>query len=178
MNPALILAGSSRVARNYLLAATAVVVIIVFLPLVAVAAAISEPTAKPDATVSESKGALYTGPLLQADTYAYGNCTYWVFLRRRQINELIPNTWGNANTWASRAAKGGYIVNNSPSPGAIMQTTAGEFGHVAFVEDMASNGNWTISEMNVDGWDIVDDRTLPPSAASNYRFIHQLAESP
>ncbi len=115
---------------------------------------------------------LYTGPVSTTDTYAFGNCTYWVALRREQTGHPIPNTWGNANTWAIRAQADGYTVDHTPSMGAIMQTTAGQFGHVAFVESVGADGSWTISEMNYDGWDEVDSRTLTAVAASQFSFIH------
>jgi hypothetical protein len=40
--------------------------------------------------------------------------------------------WGNANNWANAAASAGYTVNNRPSAGAIMQSTAGAYGHVFY----------------------------------------------
>jgi surface antigen len=117
--------------------------------------------------------ALYQGPVSTTDLYDYGNCTYWVALLRQQAGKPIPNTWGNANTWAFRAQLDGYQVDHTPSVTAIMQTSAGDLGHVAFVEDIdPTNGAWTISEMNVKGFDIVDTRTLPDSAAQSYSFIH------
>ena len=54
---------------------------------------------------------------------------------------------GNAN-WASAAAASGYTVNNTPKAGAIMQTTQGYYGHVAYVEGVNSNGSVRVSEMN------------------------------
>jgi len=109
-----------------------------------------------------------------ADTYAWGNCTWWVSERRAETNDPIPNSWGNAATWAGRAAKDGYTVDHHPSPGAIMQTpnSAGGLGHVAFVESVDQDGTWYISEMNVLGLDEVDHRAEAPTAAANYSFIH------
>lgn len=109
-----------------------------------------------------------------ADTYAWGNCTWWVSERRAETNDPIPNSWGNAATWAERAAQDGYIVDHHPTPGAIMQTpdSAGGLGHVAFVERVDSNGTWHISEMNVLGLDVVDHRSEAPTAAASYNFIH------
>lgn len=108
------------------------------------------------------------------DLYAWGNCTWWVSIRRSQINDPIPNTWGNAATWASRASEDGYVVDHTPSFGAIMQISNvdGGLGHVAFVESVDPDGNWHISEMNVLGLDVVDDKANPQSLASNYNFIH------
>lgn len=112
-----------------------------------------------------------------ADLYAPGNCTWWVFLRRMQINDPIPDSWGNAATWAIRAEHDGYIVNHNPSPGAIMQIPNVDYGlgHVAFVESVDPNGTWHISEMNVLGLNIVDHRTRPASAAADFNFIHDKA---
>jgi surface antigen len=116
---------------------------------------------------------LYQGPVSKTDLYAYGNCTYWAALLREQVGMAVPNTWGNANTWATRAKLDGYLVDNSPKPDAIMQTSAGALGHVAFVVSVNSqNGSWTISEMNVKGFDIIDTQTLSASAAKYYNFIH------
>jgi surface antigen len=108
------------------------------------------------------------------DTYAWGNCTWWVSIRRSQINDPIPNTWGNAATWASRASADGYIVNHSPTVGSIMQISNVDhgLGHVAFVESIDPDGTWHISEMNVEGLDIVDYKSEPSFAEDSFNFIH------
>jgi len=116
---------------------------------------------------------LYTGPIDPLDHYAWGNCTYWVFLLRQKIHQPIPNNWGNANTWASRAKKDNYIVNHIPTVDSIMQTTQPPLGHVALVINVnLIEQTWTISEMNVYGLDIVDQKTMPLSQAQNFNFIH------
>ncbi len=118
---------------------------------------------------------LYTGPLAANDAYAFGNCTYWVALLRAQAGKPIPNTWGNAITWATRAQADNYQVNQTPTSTAIMVdvNAPGGLGHVAFVENVnLQNGDWTISEMNRVGFDEVDTRVMPASSASSYYFIH------
>ncbi len=118
---------------------------------------------------------LYEGPLAANDDYAFGNCTYWVSLLRAKAGEPIPNTWGNAITWAVRAQADGYLVDQTPSYTAIMVdvNAPGGLGHVAFVESVnPDNGSWTISEMNRVGFDEVDTRIMPASTASSYYFIH------
>jgi surface antigen len=141
-------------------------VVIVSLPLVALASTSNYSSDKTSAV------SLYTGPISTTDTYYYGQCTYWAALRRQQTGKPIPNNWGNANTWAVNARLAHYPVDHNPAVGAIMQTTAGEFGHVAFVESVGGDGGWTISEMNFKGWDVTDSRTFAGSEASNYSFIH------
>jgi surface antigen len=107
-----------------------------------------------------------------ATGYAYGECTYWVSNRRAQVGKPIPQNWGNANSWANAARAAGYTVNHTPQVTAIMQTSAGSTGHVAFVEAVYSDGSWQVSEMNYTAWNVVDYRTLPASASSSYNFIH------
>lgn len=108
------------------------------------------------------------------DLYAWGNCTWWVFIKRFEVGDPIPNTWGNATNWAYAAQLDGYTVDHHPTPGSIMQISGVDYGlgHVAFVESVDSDGTWHISEMNVLGLDVVDNKAEPASAAANYRFIH------
>jgi surface antigen len=118
---------------------------------------------------------LYQGTISSTDTYDWGNCTYWAALLRQQAGDPIPNGWGNAADWAAHAVADGYVVNHVPSVGAIMQTSSVDhgLGHVAYVENVnAASGAWTISEMNVKGFDIVDTQTLSPTATSDFNFIH------
>ncbi len=115
---------------------------------------------------------LYTGNALTTNTYDYGYCTFWAALRREEVGKPIPNTFGDAHTWEDRALLAGYTVNKTPAPHAIMQSNAGELGHVAFVESVAPDGSWTISEMNYKGWNIMSGRTMKPAEALFYNFIH------
>ncbi len=146
-------------------------------PLPVTPAPIITPTPQQPAPTTYASGAITptTIPAPQsANLYARGNCTWWVSYRRFQINDPIPQWWGNAATWASRAARDGYTVDHRPSPGAIMQTanSAGGLGHVALVESVDPDGTWHISEMNFYGYGVVDHRANPPSLASSYNFIH------
>ncbi|HVW23125.1 MAG TPA: CHAP domain-containing protein [Candidatus Saccharimonadales bacterium] len=104
--------------------------------------------------------------------YEWGNCTWWAAKLRAQNGHPVPGSWGNAATWSERAAADGYIVDHFPSPGAVVEISTRGYGHVAFVESVDKGGNWSISEMNVLGLDVVDHQTLPLSAAGQYEFIH------
>lgn len=145
----------------------AIMIVLVSLPMVALASITNI------IHVDDPGNSLYTGPGNTADTYAWGNCTYWVSLKRIEDGHPIPNTWGNANTWSIRAALDGYWVDHSPAVGSIMQTSAGQFGHVGYVVDVdQATGKWTVSEMNVMGLDIVDQHTYNRLDALFYNFIH------
>jgi surface antigen len=132
-------------------------------------------------SISTTTQGLYEGPAIAGDTYDWGNCTWWVYAMRLKAGDPIPNTWHNAATWAFYAAAVGYQVNHIPAVGSIMQisTVDNGLGHVAYVSAVdATTGDWTISEMNVKGLDIVDLKTYPPAAAIGFDFIHDKVVAP
>jgi surface antigen len=104
-----------------------------------------------------------SSPIYGYNGYDFGNCTWYV---ASQIN--VPSNWGNANTWAYYARLSGWNVSSRPSVGSIAQTSAGYFGHVAIVKAVHSNGSVTITEMNFNGFDVVDTRTVSPHEFQNY----------
>lgn len=123
--------------------------------------------------VSMDVQGFYEGPEIEGDTYAWGNCTYWAFAMRLKYGDPIPTTWGNANTWDDNARLDGYLVDHTPAVGAVYQTDAGDLGHVAYVIAVDPvTGDWTISEMNAQGLNVVDTRTFKASAALFANFIH------
>lgn len=123
--------------------------------------------------VSTTVEGFYEGPEVAGDTYAWGNCTYWAFALRLKAGSPIPTTWGNADTWDDRAKQDGYLVDHNPTVGAVYQTDSGDLGHVAYVSVVDPvTGDWTISEMNVKGLNIVGTRTFKAATAKFYNFIH------
>lgn len=132
----------------------------------------------PSIAEAETLG-FYMGGPVPGDTYEWGNCTYWAFAMRLWAGYPIPVTWGNANTWDDNAINDGYEVNHIPAVGAVFQTDEGYWGHVAYV--MAVNdqtGEWTISEMNVAGLNMVGKRTFSKDSAMYYNFIHDKKGAP
>jgi surface antigen len=103
-------------------------------------------------------------PVSYANTYAYGNCTYYVASRRR-----VPSNWGNAVSWYYNAQASGWAVGPTPAVGAIAWTGTGYYGHVAIVESI-SGANVYISEMNYNGnWNVVTHRWV---SAASFRYIY------
>ena len=101
--------------------------------------------------------------------YGAGQCTQWAWSKRRDL----PSTLGNANTWASRAAAAGYVVNRTPSAGAVFQTSSGWYGHVGYVEAVNGDGSITVTEMNY-GYSpyLVIRATIPAGSVGNFYYIH------
>jgi hypothetical protein len=142
----------------------------------AAAAAPAAPAPGGTITIQIQDGSGRPGPNLQGvpeamehppgsvyNTYARGNCTWYVATKR-----AVPNHWGNAKYWLSRARAAGYATGAIPVPGAIAQTTAGWAGHVAYVEAVQGD-NVLVSEMNYRGLYRIDQRWAP---ASSFNYIY------
>ena len=105
--------------------------------------------------------------------YAAGNCTWYAYERRLQLGRPIGSFWGNANTWHTSARAAGFLVNNTPVPGAIIQNTWGGYGygHVGIVERVDGH-NIYVSDMNYAGYNVISSRTIPLAEVGRYSFIH------
>lgn len=132
----------------------------------------SSTTNSSSTTASQSTG--YASPIFNhQNLYTAGQCTWYVFNRRAQAGSPISTYWSDAKYWTYNATSDGYIVNHTPTVGAIMQSTAGYYGHVAYVERVNPDGSILISEMNYTyGPYNTDTRVIPASLVSNYNYIH------
>lgn len=166
MNPSVLLMPRMRF-RKELVIVGVVLVSLLGLPVVALATMTSIPALATDNSLQ-----LYTGSDTNENLYDYGYCTWWVSKRRAEVGAPIPQHMGDAHSWDLNAMLAGYVVDHTPQKYAIMQTDAGKLGHVAFVESVEPDGGWTVSEMNVVGWDILSSRTFKPEDAKDYSFIH------
>lgn len=102
-----------------------------------------------------------------ANDYAPGNCTWYVASRLP-----VPNSMGNANNWAYSASIAGLSVSNVPRVGSVAQTAGDSWlGHVAIVESINTDGSFIISEMNYQGYDLVDSRTTTTAEFPNFIYI-------
>lgn len=100
--------------------------------------------------------------------YVPGNCTWYV----KSVRPDLPNNLGNANTWYSNAAARGWKVGATPRVGAVAATTAGYYGHVAYVIGVSADGQHvTIREMNYGGLYRMNTRTVH---YTQFRYIYNL----
>ena len=77
-------------------------------------------------------------------------CTSFAAFRLSNVNGFeIPAAYGNANEWGYRARREGYRVDNRPAIGSIAWSTAGGYGHVAWVSNVMGD-NIEIEEYNYD----------------------------
>jgi hypothetical protein len=121
-----------------------------------------------EAFIPESPGIPEVAPSHGADSFPYGECTYYVAMRR-------DITWsGNAGEWRVNARpyrpEGDIAV-----AGAIVVFEGPGYsydGHVGYVDSVNPNGSFVISEMNYDGWGNVDQRTIAATDPTIVGFIY------
>ena len=108
----------------------------------------------------------------------FGQCTYYMYNRFAQLGAPIRTTaLGNAAEWPANAAAAGYGVSSTPRAGTaiVFQRGVGGadpvYGHVGFVERVNADGSLFISEMNVQGVNVISTRTIPASVAAQATYI-------
>lgn len=102
--------------------------------------------------------------------YDFGYCTWWVAKLRADAGNPVPSNLGNASTWAVRAAGMGLPTGTTPRVGAAVVLSTRGAGHVAYVTAVNSDGSITVSEMNHEGWDRTDSRTI--TDATSYHYVY------
>ena len=77
-------------------------------------------------------------------------CTSFAAFRLSGVNGFeLPGAYGNAGEWGYRARREGHRVDNTPAIGSIAWSTAGGYGHVAWVSNVMGD-NIEIEEYNYD----------------------------
>jgi surface antigen len=110
----------------------------------------------------------YSGECFDQWGYEYRNCTSYVAWRLSRNGYTMPFGIGNANAWDDYFRNHNVTVNDSPAVGAIAQTDAGGFGHVAYVESYTTT-TVTVSEYNRDTSSNGDTRTV---SLRTFNYIH------
>lgn len=100
-------------------------------------------------------------------------CTSFVAWALYSRNGFGIPFYDNANRWGADAAARGYVVNSSPAVGSVAWSTAGSWGHVAYVVAVGG-GNVTIEEYNHYGNGTYSKRTVPVSNFSGYIHFRDL----
>lgn len=109
--------------------------------------------------------------------YPQGQCTWYVYHRMAQFGKSIAGNMGNAGEWTSSAHQKGYKVTDRPTKHSAVVFQPGQlgadnyYGHVAFVEQVRSDGSIVISESNVKGLGVISYRTIDATSAQNLDYI-------
>ncbi|QHW38188.1 LysM peptidoglycan-binding domain-containing protein [Staphylococcus ursi] len=132
------------------------------------AAKTSTTTSRPSTTPSYN-----TPTFSHQNLYDWGQCTWYVFNKRKEIGLPISTYWWNANAWDDNAARDGYLIDHRPTVGSILQSDLGYYGHVSYVERINPNGSILVSEMNFTAAPgILTYRTVPAHLVSSFKYIH------
>ncbi|WP_404997455.1 glucosaminidase domain-containing protein [Enterococcus faecalis] len=113
----------------------------------------------------------------KGNSYAWGNCTQYVYNRITQLGKHVDLTMGNGQDWDETGRVRGYNVTNTPKAGMAASFPAGvlgsdpTYGHVAFVEKVFKDGSILISEMNVKGLNVVSTRTISAKDISLLSYV-------
>ncbi|MEG1486556.1 amidase domain-containing protein [Lactococcus sp.] len=124
-------------------------------------------------TYPDYNGVEYPG----ADSYAFGNCTQYVYNRIIQLGGQIGTHMGNGGEWGINAQTQGYFTTTVPTEGDAVSFPPGvagsspEYGHVAFVEKVYPDNSILVSEMNVKGNNIVSERHISAGVAALATYI-------
>ena len=108
----------------------------------------------------------------------WGNCTYYVYNRVAQLGKpLTTPAMGDAAQWSSTARSIGLPVSHTPKAGTIAVFQPGVagaspvYGHVSFVEKVYSDGTVLVSEMNVQGLNIISTRLISAADDQYVEYI-------
>lgn len=98
----------------------------------------------------------------QGNTYEPGQCVWYV----KNLRPELPNSWGSATTWLSRAQAMGWPTGSEPRVGAVGWT----YGHVVLITAVNSDGSVSYTDMN--GRWIPYEIGYGAKPASYYRYIY------
>ncbi|MGR8825101.1 phage tail tip lysozyme [Leuconostoc mesenteroides] len=90
------------------------------------------------------------------NTYAFGQCTWYVYNRMQELGTPVDNGLGNGADWSKNAKAKGYKTITQPHVGWAVSFSQGAdgadttYGHVAVVEAISDDGkHFLVSECNV-----------------------------
>lgn len=87
------------------------------------------------------------------DALGYGcrQCVSYTAWKVLQKTGYAPRYWGNANMWPRSARAAGFSTGGTPREGSVGVISAGQYGHVVWVEAVNSDGTLDVSQYNYYG---------------------------
>jgi len=85
-----------------------------------------------------------------ADPLGYGcrQCVSYTAYRVGARTGNYPRYWGNANQWPGSARASGYQTGSTPRANSVGVISAGQYGHVVWVEAVNGDGTVDVSQYN------------------------------
>ena len=109
-----------------------------------------------------------------ASSYPWGQCTWFVYNRGKEVGVNFDPYMGNGNQWMEKT---GYTTTNTPTEHSALSFSSSQagadpvYGHVAFVEQVKSDGSILISESNYKGLGIISYRTFDAETAKQFTYV-------
>ena len=109
-----------------------------------------------------------------AQSYPWGQCTWFVWNRARELGITFDPYMGNGGDWKYKA---GFETTNTPIEHSAMCFPPGmggsdpTYGHIAFVEQVKSDGTVLISESNAKGLGVVSYRVFDAVTAKQFTYV-------
>ncbi len=113
-----------------------------------------------------------------SDPLGYGcrQCVSYTAWKVGQRTGQFPYYWGNANMWPASARAAGYSTGTTPRENSVGVISAGQYGHVVWVEKVNPNGNIIISQYNYfnaggPGWGHYSKMSVSASTYDTYIYF-------
>lgn len=109
-----------------------------------------------------------------ASSYAWGQCTWYVYNRAKELGYQFDAFMGDGGNWQHKA---GYAVSHKAAVGYAVSFSPGQagadpsYGHVAIVEEVKKDGSVLISESNCLGLGIISYRTFTAAEAAQLTYV-------
>lgn len=109
-----------------------------------------------------------------ASTYPWGQCTWFVWNRARELGITFDPYMGNGGDWKYKA---GFTTTNTPTEHSAVCFSPSQsgadptYGHIAFVEQVKSDGSILISESNSQGLGVISYRTFNAETAKQFTYV-------
>jgi surface antigen/peptidoglycan hydrolase CwlO-like protein len=84
------------------------------------------------------------------DPLGYGcrQCVSYTAWKVIQKTGYEPRYWGNANMWPGSATAAGFRIGSTPKVGSVGVISAGQYGHVVWIEAVNGDGTVDVSQYN------------------------------
>ena len=113
------------------------------------------------------------------ESYAYRQCTWWVYNRAKEFGINYGLYMGNGADWQHQA---GYTVTTMPTVHSAVSFSGGQsvggqwnadptYGHVAFVEAIHADGSVLISQSGTGFSTVYTYQVLTAAQASQYHYV-------
>lgn len=113
-----------------------------------------------------------------SDPLGYGcrQCVSYTAYKVGARTGHYPRYWGNANQWPGSARASGYQTGSTPRENAVGVISAGQYGHVVWVEAVNGDGTIDISQYNYynaggSGWGHYSKMRVSASTYDTYIYF-------